>query len=124
MGEEPIEMRLVDGIMYMNMGSMSNDKFMKFDLSDPESLPPGMGDLGRPDGPAGRVQGVRARPQDRSRSSARRTSTARSLQHYTLVMDTAKLESLKDLPAEAGVPEEVAYDRGSTTRCGSARWRW
>jgi len=32
-----VEMRLVDGVMYMNMGQLSNGKFVKFDLSDPKS---------------------------------------------------------------------------------------
>lgn len=109
MGDEPIEMRLVDGIMYMNMGSMSNGKFMSFDLSDPENLPPGMGDLGDQMDPLAAFQEF---------EPALKTVTfvgdedvdGEELQHYAVVMDSAKLESLKDIPADAGIPEEVAYD--------------
>ncbi len=42
---QSIEMRLVDGVMYMNMGQMTNDKFVSFDLSDAANLPPGMEQL-------------------------------------------------------------------------------
>ncbi|MGZ8744414.1 MAG: LppX_LprAFG lipoprotein [Nocardioides sp.] len=109
MGEESIEMRLVDGIMYMNMGSMSNNKFMSFDLSDPASMPPGMGDLGDQMDPLAAFQEF---------EPALKTVTfvgdeevdGEELRHFDVVMDTAKLESLKDLPAEAGLPDEVGYD--------------
>lgn len=109
MGEEPIEMRLVDGIMFMSMGSMSNDKFMRFDLTDPENMPPGMGDLGDQMDPLAAFQEF---------EPALKTVTfvgeedvdGEELQHFDVVLDTAKLESLKDLPAGAGSPDEVGYD--------------
>ncbi len=109
MGQEPIEMRLVDGIMYMNMGSMSNNKFMAFDLTDPANMPPGMEDLGEQMDPLAAFKEF---------EPALKTVTfvgtedveGEELQHFDVVMETAKLESLKDLPVEAGLPEEVAYD--------------
>ena len=36
-GLDQVEMRLVDGVMYMSMGHLTNGKFVKFDLSDPKS---------------------------------------------------------------------------------------
>lgn len=109
MGQESIEMRLVDGIMYLNMGPMSNNKFTSFDLSDPASLPPGMEDLGEQMDPLAAFGEF---------EPALKTVTfvgtedveGEDLQHYDVVMETAELESLKDLPVEAGLPDEVAYD--------------
>ena len=109
MGEEGLEMVLVDGIMYMNMGQMTNNKFVEFDLSDPSSLPPGMGDLGNQLDPLAAFEEF---------EPALKTVTfvgtedvdGEELHHYDVVMDSTKLESLEDLPAEAGVPEEVGYD--------------
>lgn len=37
LGNQKMEMRLVDGVMYMNMGALSGNKFVAFDLSDPNS---------------------------------------------------------------------------------------
>lgn len=109
MGEEPIEMRLVDGMMYMNMGSMSNNKFMVFDLTDPANMPPGMEDLGEQMDPLAAFKEF---------EPALKTVTfvgtedveGEELHHFDVVMETAKLESLKDMPVEAGLPEEVSYD--------------
>ena len=109
MGEEGLEMVLVDGIMYMNMGKMTNNKFVEFDLSDPSSLPPGMGDLGNQLDPLAAFEEF---------EPALKTVTfvgtedvdGEELHHYDVVMDSAKLEALEDIPAEAGVPEEVGYD--------------
>ena len=109
MGEEGLEMVLVDGVMYMNMGQMTNDKFVEFDLSDPASLPPGMGDLGKQLDPLAAFEQF---------EPALKTVTfvgtedvdGEELHHYDVVMETAKLEALEDVPAEAGMPEEVGYD--------------
>ena len=109
MGEEGLEMILVDGIMYMNMGQMTNNKFVEFDLSDPASLPPGMGDLGDQMDPLAAFEEF---------EPALKTVTfvgtedvdGDDLHHYDVVMDTAKLESLEDMPTGAGMPEEVGYD--------------
>lgn len=109
MGEEGLEMVLVDGIMYMNMGQMTNNKFVEFDLSDPANLPPGMGDLGDQLDPLAAFEEF---------EPALKTVTfvgtedvdGEDLHRYEVVMDTAKLESLEDMPTEAGMPEEVGYD--------------
>ena len=109
MSGQELELRMVDGIMYMNMGSMSNDKFLKYDLSDPSSLPPGMEDL------QGQMDPLAAfdefEPALKSVVFAGTEDVdGEELNHFTLVMDTAEVESLKDIPAEAGLPDEVEYD--------------
>jgi hypothetical protein len=42
MGEQQMDIRLVDGVMYLNMGETTNGKFVSYDLSDTADLPPGM----------------------------------------------------------------------------------
>ena len=107
---DPIDMRLVDGIMYMNMGSMSNDKFVKFDLSDPASLPPEMEGLADQLDPLAAFEEFGAAVEVghvRRQGGRRRVRTSTTT---TLVMDTAKIPSMEDLPAGAGLPDEIAYD--------------
>lgn len=109
LGEDPMDMRIVDGVMYLNMGAMSNGKFFEFDLSDPENLPPGMEDLGdqmdplaafRDFGPAlEKVVFVGTEDLDGD-----------DLHHFTLTMDTTKLPSMQDMPTESGMPQLVDYD--------------
>jgi hypothetical protein len=82
---------------------------MEFDLSDPASMPPGMGDLGDQMDPLAAFTEF---------EPALKTVTfvgtedvdGDELHHYDVVMDASKLESLKDLPAGAGIPDEVGYD--------------
>lgn len=109
MGGQKSDLRLVDGIMYMNLGSMSNDKFIGFDLSEPGSLPPGLDAIGDQMDPLASVEQL---------APALKTVTfvgtedvdGEELDHYAVVADTSRLESLEDIPAEAGVPPEVDYD--------------
>jgi hypothetical protein len=104
-----IDMRIVDGIMYMNMGSMTNDKFVRYDLNDPASLPPEMQGLADQMDPLAAFADF---------GDAVKTVTfvgqeevdGEDLDHYTLVMDTAEIPDLQDLPDEAGIPDEIAYD--------------
>lgn len=109
MGGQQSDLRLVDGIMYMNLGSMSNDKFIRLDLSDRGSLPPGLGAVGDQMDPLSSFEQL---------GPALKTVTfvgtedvdGEELRHYAVVADTSKLESLQDAPSGSGVPAEVDYD--------------
>jgi len=104
-----IDLRVVDGVMYMNMGPMTNDKFVKYDLNDPAGLPPELQGLVDQMDPLAAFEGF---------GYALTTVTfvgeeevdGEDLDHYTLVMDAAKIPDMKDLPAEAEVPDEIEYD--------------
>ena len=104
-------MRLVDGVMYMNMGQMTNDKFMKFDLSDPANLPPGHGRARPTRWTRSRRSSSSGPPSSRSPTSARRTSTATRPSTSTWSWTPSKVETLKDLPAGADVPEGARLRR-------------
>lgn len=109
LGDDAIELRLVDGVMYMNMGSMSNDKFVSFDLSDPDNLPPGMESLGDQMDPLAAFKEFEP-ALTKVTFVGTEDVDGEDLHHYALLMDTSKLASLKELPAEADPPSEVAYD--------------
>lgn len=109
MGVDNLDMRLVDGVMYMNMGPMSNDKFLKFDLGDPESLPPGMGDLGDQMDPLAAFKEFEP-ALEQVVYVGNEDVDGDDLDHFTVTMDTAKIPSLAEVPAGAGLPETVDYD--------------
>ena len=106
---ESIEMRMVDGVMYMNMGQMTNDKFVSFDLSDPANLPPGMDQLTGTMDPLAAfdsfedgVQSVVFVGDD--------DVDGEQLGHYEVKLDTSKVEQFKELPTQAELPKTVSYD--------------
>jgi len=109
MGVDELDMRLVDGVMYMNMGQISNDKFFKFDLNDPESLPPGMEDLGDQMDPLAAFKDFEPALEQVVYVGSE-VVDGDDLDHFTITMDTAKIPSLAEMPASAGLPDTVDYD--------------
>jgi hypothetical protein len=107
-GLSGIEMRLVGGTIYMSLGTMTQGKFVKFDLDDPNSplgslsgsldnLDPSkvMGDLG-----ADAFKNVTYVGSDASGK------------HYRATLLTAKSPQIKGLPssATANLPKTMDYD--------------
>ena len=109
MGTDELDMRLVDGVMYMNMGQMSNDKFFKFDLNDPDSLPPGMEGLGDQMDPLAAFKDFEPALEEVVYVGSEDVD-GDDLDHFTITMDTAKIPSLAEVPASAGLPDTVDYD--------------
>lgn len=111
LGPDPIDLRLVDGMMYMNMGNLSQGKFYKFDLSD-ENSP--LGDL------SGLTDSMDPTAAFDASSGSLKSVTfvgdedvdGETLAHYTMTMDTSKVKKLKGLGAAAGssVPKQMTYD--------------
>jgi hypothetical protein len=109
MGDQPMDFRLVDGIMYMNMGSLSNNKFFSFDLSDPKNLPPGMEGLQEQMDPLAAFE--QFEPALTSVTFVGDEDVdGEELARYAIVLDTAKMESFQGMPTDAGLPPEIAYD--------------
>lgn len=109
MGDQPMDFRLVDGIVYQNMGAMSNNKFLMYDLSDPENLPPGMDGLQEQMNPLSAFE--QFEPALKSVTYVGTEDVdGEELQHYAIVLDTSKMESFQGLPADAGLPPEIAYE--------------
>lgn len=106
---ESIEMRMVDGVMYMNMGQMTNDKFVSFDLSDPANLPPGMDQLTGTMDPLAAFDSF----EDGVQSVVfvgDEDVDGEQLGHYEVKLDTSKVEQFKELPTQAELPKTVSYD--------------
>lgn len=108
MGDQPLELRLVDGVMFMNMGPMTNNKFVSYDLSDSESLPPGLDGLQQQMDPLSAVEQM----EDALTSvtyAGEEDLDGEDLHRYDLTLDPAKLDSMEGM-AGAGAPEEMAYE--------------
>jgi hypothetical protein len=109
MSQEPIELRMVDGVMYMNMGAMTQGKFVSFDLKDPKNLPPGMAGLTDQLDP---LSGFAEFEQAITRVTyvGEEDVEGEQLAHYQLVVDTTKAAGFQGLPSGEGVPDEVTVD--------------
>jgi hypothetical protein len=103
-----VEMRLVDQTMYMRLGQMTQGKFVKFDLSDPNS-------------PLGSLTSSLDQLDPSKLMSDLKPSTFRGVRlvgtdssgkHYHAVLVTANAPQLKGLPASetAALPKTMAYD--------------
>lgn len=109
MGGKPIDMRLVDGVMYLNLGKMSRGKFVSFDLDDASNLPPGMSDL------AGQMDPLAAFEQF---EPALKSVTfvgdedvdGEQLAHYRIVLDPTKMKTMQRMPSSADMPDEIEAD--------------
>ncbi len=106
---ESIEMRLVDEILYMNIGQMTGNKFIKYDLSDPSNLPPGMDQLTATMNPLAAFDSFEEGVQSVVFVGDEDVD-GEQLGHYEITVDTSKIEQFKDLQTQAQLPETVAYD--------------
>jgi hypothetical protein len=109
LSEDEAEMRLVDGVMYMNLGSMSRGKFVKFDLEKPRSLPPGMqGLVGQMD-PLAAFDELEPALKSVTHLGPDEVD-GEELDHYAVVADTKKVASLQQVPPGTELPQEIEYD--------------
>lgn len=109
MSQEPLELRMVGGVMYMNMGQMSQDKFLAFDFSDPENMPRGMQGFGEQLDPlSGFAQFEKSIKQVTFVGDE--DVDGEELAHYSLVVDTEKASGFQGLPSGGGVPDEVTFE--------------
>jgi hypothetical protein len=107
-GLDQVEMRLVDGVMYMNMGQMTNGKWVKFDLDDPDSP---LGSLSSSLDNLDPAQMVGKLGPDAFRHVTYVGSDATG-RHYKATLVSAKTSVLKGLPSSvtANLPKTAAYD--------------
>jgi hypothetical protein len=98
-GPETVTMLLVDAMMYVQ-SSQSGDKYVKYDLSDPNN-PLGSGLSERLD-PAGSIEAF-TKAVSSVTSSGEEDVDGRTLSHYLLTIDTARLGG----QAPAGMPAEM-----------------
>jgi hypothetical protein len=103
-----VQMRLVGGTIYMSLGSLTNGKFVKFDLNDPNSPLGSVGSSLDQLDPSKMLSDVGPGAFKR----VTYVGTDRSGRHYRTVLVTAKSPQLKGLPASAraNLPKTMGYD--------------
>ena len=106
-GDQKMEIRLVDGKFYMNMGQLSQGKYYELSLDDPNNP------LGDMSGLTESMDPVRSFEQfasglEKVTFVGTEDVDGEQLDHYVLTLDTTKVDSLKD--AGAQLPETLDYD--------------
>jgi len=105
-GSDGAEVRLVDGVMYVNIGQLSGDKFWKIDLDDPDSP---FGSLGSQIDPKSSVELL-----EKGLTSVEYVGEEDSLDHYRASVDPQAL--VKDLGGPmasrgaSALPDSIDYD--------------
>lgn len=112
-GQGKIEFRLVDEFAYMNMGELTQNKFLKASINDKQSE---LGDL------TGLRESMDPLSSFKSFSEGLEKVVyvgeeqvgGDNAEHYELTLDTAKITALDDLTgqqaAQSGLPEKLTYD--------------
>lgn len=111
MGDDPAEIRYVDGIFYMSMGQLTSGKFWKLDPADPASP---LGDLGSmldQMDPTAMMKKLEPAIDEVTYEGAEDVD-GRSLDHYELTVDGAELgKAMEAPPAAMGqLPDSITYD--------------
>jgi hypothetical protein len=107
----PTDMRLVDGVMYIQDPTSGTGKYIKMDLSDPNSP---LGDLGDALGsynPNEMVGKLSPAAFKKVTDLGSESMGGRQLEHYRVVLDTgAATQMFGNLPSTASLPKTVNYD--------------
>ena len=107
LGDQPIEMRLVDGVFYMNMGALSQDKFWKMDPNDSNGPMGDLGDLTDSMDPTKSLDSY-ADGFQKVVFVGDEDVDGETLAHYAVTVDTAKLkEGQAQVPH---MPKTIEYD--------------
>lgn len=107
-----LDMRLVDQVLYMNMGEMTGSKYLKIDLTDESNpLAKQYGEIMNQMDPAKQIDELKAAVTSFEKKGEPQTIDGVKAQPYRLEVDTSKMTALKDLPeAAAGqIPDKIAY---------------
>jgi hypothetical protein len=109
-GGEPLEMVLLDKIMYLSGGGLplpDGKTWLKVDLSDPNSL---FGQLGKSTDPSNMFKAMEA--PKRFELVGTEDVDGVETNHYNVVMDTSSYAKAMEMPAEMSgmLPTEIAID--------------
>jgi hypothetical protein len=119
----PVDMRIVDNVMYIQDPTTGSGKYLKMDLGDPNGP---MGDLAgvfdnfNPDQMITKISPHAFR---KVTDLGSQTVGGRELEHYRVVIDTRTAASvLKNLPSTASLPRTLSYDMWLDSRDRMARF--
>jgi hypothetical protein len=109
LGAGEIDVRLVDGFMYMKTPGRSGGKFAKVDLSDPNSPLAGLGQLADTFDPSQSLDVV-ADGLTKVVYLGEDDLDGENLHHYALTIDTTKVAAFQALPGGSSLPKTLDYE--------------
>lgn len=107
-----LKMVIIDGAFYMNLGSMTQGKYAKIDLSDQNNaFGKQFTQLADQMDPSKQLAQFQTAVTSFAKKGSPEKIDGVDAQPYELVLDTSKIEAFKNLPAEASssVPETLTY---------------
>ena len=108
-----IEMRIVDGFAYMKMGTYTKDKFVKFDLTDPNNpLGTSMDDISKQADPNAMVEEMAGSLQDFEKTDETKDFDGVEASKYILTLDGEGMSEMMEAQGNttggsAELPDEV-----------------
>ncbi len=111
MGAGTMEMRFVDGIVYMSMPQVTpRGKFLKIDPNDKSNpMSKSFGSLTEQMDPLNSIKGMRAGVQEVEFVGAEEVK-GDAVDHYRVTVDTAKMMEATGQKTVPGMPETLTYD--------------
>lgn len=103
-GERRFEARVIEDVAYLGRG----ERFVAFDLAEPETLPAWLGDFVALLDPLADLDDL-ADAASSAASTGTQTIAGEELERYVLRVDPGELPALSSYPASAGLPDEVEY---------------
>ncbi|GAA3525762.1 hypothetical protein GCM10022234_23590 [Aeromicrobium panaciterrae] len=107
-----LDMRLVDKVLYMNMGQMTQGKYLKIDLTDADNpFAKQYGQILDQMDPAKQMADLKDAVTSFEKKGAPQTIDGVEAQPYEVKVDTSKIKAFSDLPAEATAqfPKTLVY---------------
>lgn len=112
MGATSFDMRLVDQMLYMNMGQMSGGKFLKLDLTDENnSFTKQFGQVMDQMDPARQMAELKKAVTSFEAKGDPETIDGVKAQPYVVTVETSKVQSFQDLPdsSKGLIPDTIVY---------------
>ncbi|KRC64815.1 hypothetical protein ASE12_08535 [Aeromicrobium sp. Root236] len=107
-----MRMTVLDQTLYMNMGEVSDDKYVKVDLTDRSNpLSKQWGEMMDQMDPANQMKVFKEAVKSFEKTGGSKTIDGVETQRYLVTLDTSKVPTFKDLPdaAKAQVPDTIDY---------------
>jgi len=107
--DQKMDMRLIDKVMYMNMGQMSDDKFVKIDLTD-ESNPIGKQFSGMADqvDPSQQIEDMGDAVTNFEKKGSPEDIDGVKAQRYDVTIDPSEMSSVPE-DTQSMLPDKITY---------------
>jgi hypothetical protein len=120
----PTDMRIVDGVMYIQDPTTGGGKYLKMDLSAPDGPLAGMGDALDSYNPNDMIGKMSPDAFRKVTDLGSESLGGQQVEHYRVVFDTgAASKVFKNLPSSASLPKTVTYDMWLDSRDRIAKFK-